>query len=80
MMGYDHNYPQIPAAAISLEDADMLARMQKRGQKIVMNLYMEAHFEEPVNSSNVIGELKGYMYPNEIILLGGHIDSWDTGP
>jgi carboxypeptidase Q len=77
---YDNKYPKIPAAAISVEDADMFSRMQKRGQKIVVNLYMEARFLNNTNSYNVVGELRGSTYPDEIVLLGGHIDSWDVGP
>jgi carboxypeptidase Q len=77
---YDPNYPMIPAAAISLEDADMFDRMQNRGQNITVNLYMEAQFKEPKSSYNLIGEIIGSTYPDQIILLGGHIDSWDTGP
>ncbi len=71
----------IASAAISLEDADMFARMQTRGQKIVVHLYMEAHIEKKLgNSHNLVGEIKGSKYSDEIILIGGHIDSWDTGP
>ena len=77
---YDLKYPQIPAAAISIEDAHMFQRMQDRGQRIVLHLYMEGHFEERRESANVVGEIKGYKYPNEVILMGGHIDTWDVGP
>jgi carboxypeptidase Q len=78
---YDENYPKIPAAAVSLETADMLDRMITRGQKVVLNLYMEAHFEEGLFAShNVMGEITGTNHKEEIILLGGHIDSWDVGP
>ena len=77
---YDPNYNQIPAAAISLEDADMFDRMQARGQNITVNLYMEAKFLEPTHSYNLVGEIVGSTYPEQIILIGGHIDSWDTGP
>ena len=80
MLSYDPNYPKIPAAAISIEDAHMLQRMSDRGQKIVLNLHMEASFQERRNSSNVVGEIVGYKYPHEVILMGGHIDTWDVGP
>jgi len=79
-MYYDSRYPRIPAAAISVEDAAMFERMYKRGQKIVVNLYMEAQFLPNTNSNNVVGELVGSTYPDEIVLMGGHIDSWDVGP
>ena len=77
---YDPNYNMIPAAAISLEDADMFNRMQNRGQIITVNLYMEAKFLEPTISYNLVGEIVGSTYPEQVILIGGHIDSWDTGP
>lgn len=58
----------------------MFQRMADRGQKIVVNLYMEDHLEQPRVSYNVMGELKGTEYPEQIILMGGHMDSWDIGP
>jgi carboxypeptidase Q len=79
-ISYDETLPKIPAAAISLESADMFQRMSDRGQKIVLELKMEAHLEDEVSTYNVIGEIKGSEYPNEILLMGGHIDSWDVGP
>ena len=79
-MNYNNLYPKIPAAAISIEDSDMFQRMENRGQKIILNLQMEAHFEDPVTTYNIIGEIKGWEFPSEILLLGGHIDSWDVGP
>lgn len=80
MLSYDENYPKIPAAAISVEDAHMLQRMHDRGQKIVLSLHMEAHYESRRTSYNVVGEIKGYKYPHEVVLMGGHIDTWDVGP
>ena len=77
---YNPSYAKIPAAAVSLETADMFARMAERGQKIIVKLCMEAHYEGLTTSHNVIGEFTGSEFPNEIILLGGHIDSWDVGP
>ncbi len=79
VMHYDENYPKIPAAAITVEDAEMFQRMQDRGQKIVVHLIMENKFVTGAYSNNVIFEIKGAEKPNEIILAGGHIDSWDTG-
>jgi carboxypeptidase Q len=77
----DKIYKSIPSAAISTQSADMLARIIKRGHKVVLNIYMEAHFiEGDFESNNLIAEIKGSKYPDEIILIGGHIDSWDVGP
>ena len=69
----------IPAAAITLEDADMLHRIQNRGQPIRVTLSMEAHMVADAHSRNVMGEVRGTEHPDEIIVLGGHIDSWDVG-
>jgi carboxypeptidase Q len=70
---------KIPAAALSVEDAMMLARMARRGQKVVVTLQMEARTLPDVPSRNVIGEIRGREKPEEVVVLGGHIDSWDVG-
>lgn len=81
MMIYDEKIKKIPACAISLEDADMFQRMADRGQKIVVRLYMEGNYDSQKSTAhNIIAELKGSEKPDEIILMGGHIDSWDVGP
>jgi carboxypeptidase Q len=54
--------------------------MISRGQRIVLKIYMEAHYEGTTTSHNLVGEFVGSKFPEEIILLGGHIDSWDVGP
>jgi carboxypeptidase Q len=69
----------VPAAALSVEDADMLSRIQARGQPIRVTLRMEAHMLPDAKSRNVIAEVRGTEHPDEIIVLGGHIDSWDVG-
>lgn len=78
-MHYDESLPKIPAAAITLEDADMFQRIQDRGQKIVAHLILENRSVPGAYSNNVIFEIKGAEKPNEVILAGGHIDTWDTG-
>ncbi|MAG21540.1 MAG: carboxypeptidase [Candidatus Marinimicrobia bacterium] len=78
-MSYEEDVPKIPHAAITVEDAAMLGRTAKRGERIVVTLYMEAHFEDDVPSRNVVAELVGREKPEEIVVLGGHIDSWDVG-
>ncbi|MEP0987904.1 M28 family peptidase [Ekhidna sp.] len=69
---------QIPAVAISTNDADRLSRILKE-QKL--NVYIETHCQQlpDVLSYNVIGELRGSEFPDEIIAVGGHLDSWDVG-
>jgi carboxypeptidase Q len=78
-MRYDSTVRRIPHAAISTEDADMLARMQARGDKIVVRLAMSAQTLPDVPSRNVIGEIVGREKPDEVVVMGGHIDSWDVG-
>ena len=79
VLQYGPDAPQIPAAAVAAEDADLLQRMASRGQRTVVRLQMEAHFEGEVESANVIGELRGRERPEEIVVVGGHLDSWDVG-
>ncbi len=79
MMLYESGVKKIPHAALSVEDAEMLQRMQDRGEKVVVKLNMEAHQGEPTRSRNVIAEIVGREKPEEIVLISGHIDSWDVG-
>ena len=76
---YDSAAARIPAAAVTVEDAMMLRRMQERGQKIVVRLAMEARMLPDAPSRNVIGEIRGREKPDEVVVMGGHIDSWDVG-
>jgi carboxypeptidase Q len=78
-VSYRNNAPKIPAAAISTEDADRLQRMADRGERVTVRLQMEAHFEADVPSANVVGEIRGRERPDEVVVLGGHLDSWDVG-
>lgn len=76
---YDEQQPKIPAAAISLEDAMMLDRLQAEGSAPTVHLEMQAHLEAPVVMANVMGEIPGSEHPEQVVVLGGHIDSWDVG-
>jgi hypothetical protein len=76
---YDAKQPKIPAAAISLEDAMMLARLQSEGKPVTVHMQMQAHMEAPVVQANVMGEIVGSEHPEQIVAVGGHIDSWDVG-
>jgi carboxypeptidase Q len=69
----------IPGAALTVEDVKMLHRMQDLGEKIRIKLYMEAHMLPDVQSRNVIGEIRGREKPDEVVIVSGHIDSWDVG-
>jgi Peptidase family M28 len=76
---YSSDAPQIPAAAISIEDALLLSRLQASGSTPRVHLEMQAHMEPDAYSANVIGEIPGSEHPEQIVVLGGHIDSWDVG-
>jgi carboxypeptidase Q len=76
---YADGAPQVPGAAITTEDSDRLQRMSDRGERMVLRLRMEAHFEADAVSANVIGELRGREKPDEFVVVGGHLDSWDVG-
>ena len=76
---YAEGVPKIPAAALSTEDAAMIQRLVKAGTPVQVRLMMEAHQEPDAPSHNVMGEIRGSEKPDEIVVLGGHIDSWDTG-
>ena len=78
-MRYADTVRRIPHAAITVEDAEMLHRMQRRGERIVVRLTMAADTLPDAVSRNVIGELRGTEQPDEIVVIGGHIDSWDVG-
>ena len=69
----------IPAASIAAEDANRIARLEGRGRRVRLHLAMESHFEGEAESANVVGEIRGREKPDEIVLLGGHLDSWDVG-
>ena len=78
-LNYDQRQPKIPAAAISIESAEVLQRMQDRGDRTTLRLKMEAKFLPDAESANVIAELRGSEKPDEVVLIGGHFDSWDVG-
>ncbi len=69
----------IPAAAITAEDAAWMHRMSDAGKEVRVKLYMEAKMLPDADSANVIGEIRGSEKPDEIVVMGGHFDSWDVG-
>lgn len=76
---YDDAQPKIPAAAATIEAVEMIERMQQRGEHPRLHLTMGAHFLPDAESANVVAEIKGREKPEEVVLIGGHIDSWDVG-
>ena len=76
---YDTAVAKIPAAAITVEHAMLMRRMRDRGQKVTVHLVMRARTLPDAPSRNVIAEIKGRELPDEVVMIGGHIDSWDVG-
>lgn len=77
-MRYDEKVPKIPAAAVSYEDAELIANLAKTG-KVKMKLLLTPKTLPNTTSYNVIADLKGSEKPDEIVLVSGHLDSWDLG-
>jgi len=78
-MGYDLSLPRIPAFAVSVPDADMLARLNARGETLRLQFTLEARSDVEATTHNVIAEIPGTDLADEIVLLGAHLDSWDLG-
>ncbi len=78
-MSYSDEVEKIPHAAITIEDAMLIQRLYDRGERIEINLKIDAKTLPDTESRNVIAEIRGTEHPEEIIVLGGHIDSWDVG-
>jgi Zn-dependent M28 family amino/carboxypeptidase len=69
----------IPAFAVSEPDGDQIERLAKLGEKVRVRLTSAATYVPNSRSHNIIGEIRGSTRPNEVIVLGGHMDSWDLG-
>ena len=78
-LDYASDAPKIPAAAVTTEDADRLQRMVNRGTTVRLRLKMEARMLPDADSFNVVGEIRGRERPDEVVVVGGHFDSWDVG-
>lgn len=76
---YEEGVKKIPHAAITLEDANLIQRLSDRGVPVKVLLKMDAKTLPDAKSRNVIAEIKGSENPEEIVVFGGHIDSWDVG-
>lgn len=79
LMQYDENVTKIPAAAISTVDAELLSKLLKQEKSVRVRLRLECKNYPMIESANVIGEIKGSEKLEEVVLLGGHLDSWDVG-
>jgi hypothetical protein len=78
-MRYTSNIPKIPAVAISTRHAELLSVLVKEDRDVQFNIETHCETLEDAPSFNVIGEIKGGEYKDEIIVVGGHLDSWDLG-
>ena len=75
----DSTVARIPGAAVSVEDAMMMHRLQQRGERIRVHLLMSARMLPDAPSRNVVAELVGRERPDEVVVVSGHLDSWDVG-
>ncbi|MBX7151227.1 M20/M25/M40 family metallo-hydrolase [bacterium] len=78
-MRYNDSVPRVPAAAISLVGADFLSQLLAQNKKVTVNLKLSCDTLQDAESFNVIGEITGTEKPNEVVVIGGHLDSWDKG-
>lgn len=69
----------IPAASVSVEDAELLHRLASRGDRLKIHLTLRPQTLPDADSANVVGEIRGRELPNEVVLIGAHLDSWDVG-
>jgi len=75
---YEDGVAKIPTAAITVEDATLIARLASEG-RVDVHLHLEDQMLPDAVSANVIGELKGREHPEEVVVIGAHLDSWDVG-
>lgn len=78
-MRYDPTVAQIPAAAVTVEDAEMMRRLQERGVIPRVHLEQTSGMAGEAPSGNVVGEVLGREKPDEVVVIGCHLDSWDVG-
>jgi len=76
---YQDGVKPIPSGCISVEVAELLERIQQRGQPIVLDLELQTYTFPDAPSMNVIAEVTGSEHPEQVIIVSGHIDSWDVG-
>jgi len=78
-MRYELGLPRIPAFAVSVPDADRIAALNATGRTLRMQFTLDAQSDVETTTQNVIAEVPGTDLANEIVLIGGHLDSWDLG-
>jgi len=77
-LGYEENAPKIPAAAVTPEDADLIAYLATQGT-VKIHLTLTPQTLADVESYNVIADIKGSEHPEQVVIVSGHLDSWDLG-
>jgi Zn-dependent M28 family amino/carboxypeptidase len=78
-MAYEDGAPRIPAVAISPEDAELIHRFLVAGETVTVTFTTSCKNLPDAESANVIGEIRGSETPDEVVVIGGHLDSWDVG-
>ncbi len=78
-MRHDEKGPKVPAAALSVPDAELLHRLIERHKSVRLRLTLGSRWLADAQSANVVAEIPGAVKPEEIVLLGAHLDSWDLG-
>ena len=78
-MRYDSLVERVPAAAVSTNAADRIGEWLRAGERVRLSLSLDCRWHPPAESFNVVGELVGRERPEEIVLVGGHLDAWDVG-
>lgn len=78
-MRYREGVARIPTAAVSTRAADRIAALVERGERVRLRLRLNCRDRDPVESFNVVGEVVGRELPEEIVVVGGHLDAWDVG-
>ncbi|XP_049628915.1 carboxypeptidase Q [Suncus etruscus] len=79
ILEYQEDVPKIPSACITVEDAEMMGRLASQGLRIVIQLKMCEKKYPDADSFNTVAEITGWKYPDEVVLISGHLDSWDVG-
>jgi Zn-dependent M28 family amino/carboxypeptidase len=75
---FDDGLTPVPSASLTIPDADQLARLLQRGP-VRVSLALDCGWDGEYTSHNVIGEITGRSLPKEVVVIGGHLDSWDLG-
>jgi Zn-dependent M28 family amino/carboxypeptidase len=78
-MAYVGDGPKVPSGALGVPDADLLQRLAARGKPVKIKLNLQSHVDDKVLAWNVVGDIPGSSKPEELIVVGGHLDAWDPG-